>query len=311
MAKYIAVAAGAGVLSASLMMALLAGSLGNMVLAYMTPLPLFYVGLVYGAGGAVLAGLAGTAASMIVGPLAAVGYFVVFAFPIAILIRQATLWRARPDGSREYYSPGLLAIWLAGLAGAGLALAWALTWDVEGGLPAALRPALELAVGMVTPPRESATVTAVAERLAAIMPAIIATSWMLMIVINGALAQGLAARFGHSRVPSPSLARIALPHALAALLAGAAVAAALGGPLGSIGLAVEAIVAVPFFLQGLGVLHAVAYRTQTPRMVLLATYGVLTVFIVAILLVAAIGLIEQWARFRQRLAGRPPRRENE
>jgi hypothetical protein len=313
-------------MSASLMLVLLAGSLGATVLAYLTPLPLFYAGLTYGVGGALLAGLVGTAASAAIGPLAAFGYLVVFALPVAVLVRQAMLWRAlpgtpdaptlkSPDGNREYYPPGRLATWLVGLATAGLALASLFALDIEGGLPGALQPALEHAIALFAPQgpplREFGTATYDAKRWSFVAPAIIAASWMLMIVINGALAQGLAARFKQSRIPWPSLVRMELPSALAVILGGAALVAATGGPVGAIGLAIEAIVAVPFFLQGLALLHTVAYRTQSPQLVLLAVYGVLTVFAAGILLVAILGLIEQWARFRRRLAGLPPRREDE
>jgi Predicted membrane protein (DUF2232) len=311
MARSIAFSAGAGVLSASLMLALLAGSMGAMVLAYLTPLPLFYVGLTFGVGAAVLAGMAGTAASWVIGPIAALGYFLVFALPVAVLVRQGMLWRAGPDGSREYYPPGRLVIWLAGLAAAGLALAAIFSLEIEGGLPGALQPALERAFGLFAPPREFGAVTFDAARWAVVLPAVIAASWMLMIIINGALAQGLATRFKHTLIPSPSLALIELPHALAVVVAVAAVVAAVGGPIGAIGLAVEAIVAVPFFLQGLALLHTVAYRTQSPQIVLLAVYGVLALFTAGILLVAILGLIEQWARLRRRLAGLPRSREDE
>src|SRR2546427_563621 len=45
----------------------------------------------------------------------------------------------------------------------------------------------------------------VAATLAAIIPGVAAASWMVMAVINAALAQGLLARFGLAWRPSPDL----------------------------------------------------------------------------------------------------------
>jgi hypothetical protein len=305
MVKAVGFSLAAGVLSAALVLGLLFGSLGAMVLAYLAPLPLFYVGLAYGVIGAVLAGVAGTVATAAIGWAAAIGFVVAFAAPVAILVRQALLWRDGPDEQRHWYPPGLLATWLAGLAAAGFLFAVLATSGFDGGLPAALRPALERALAMLAPP--GGMNTAAVEEWAQITPGLIAASWIGMMAINGALAQGLASRFGQNQRPSPAMADIELHWALVAILAVAAAAGALGGPTAYVGVTVEAIVLMAFFIQGLGLLHALAHRTQAPHLVLLAVYGVLAVLIAAAIVVALLGVMEQWFQWRRRWAASAPK----
>ena len=47
-----------------------------------------------------------------------------------------------------------------------------------------------------------------------VIPGIVAASWMIMLVANGALAQGVLARFGANWRPSPDLAGLGLPARL-------------------------------------------------------------------------------------------------
>lgn len=310
MAKAVGLSLAAGVLSAALVLGLLFGSLGAMVLAYMAPLPLFYVGLAYGVVGAVLAGVAGTVATAAIGWAAAIGFVVAFAAPVAILVRQALLWREGPDKQRQWYPPGLLATWLAGLAACGFLAAVLATSGFDGGLPGALRPALERALKMLAPPGGMGVDAAAIEEWAQITPGLIAASWIGMMAINGALAQGLASRFGQNRRPSPAMADIELHWALVVILAVAAAAGALGGPAAYMGVTIEAIALMAFFIQGLGLLHALAQRTQTPHLVLLAVYGILAVLIAAAIVVALLGVLEQWFQWRRRWAMNGPKKGN-
>jgi len=125
------------------------------------------------------------------------------------------------------------------------------------------------------------------------MPTALGFGWLVMMVINGTLA---------------------LPRLLAAALAVAAVAAAiLPDELGFVGTTAAVILAFPYLLQGLAVVHGVAARTAIPELVLTAFYAVLVVAGalggILLILVAILGLIEEWAGFRRRLAGAGTSRE--
>ena len=108
--------------------------------------------------------------------------------------------------------------------------------------------------------------------VAFILPGIVATSWMVTTASNGSLAQGLLARFGASWRPSPDLAALGLPMWIPVLLAFASGATLLGGTARFIGVNVLIVLAVPFCLAGLAVLHTVARRFPRPAVTLTVFY---------------------------------------
>lgn len=308
MGKATAISIGAGLLSAALLLGVMAGSFGAVILAYLAPLPLFYAGLAYGLPGVLIAGAAGTVVSTVMGLMSGVAYLVVFAVPVAILVRQALLWRADAAGTTEWYPPGRLATWLAGIAAAVFLVAALAASGAEGGLPGVLRPGLAQLYAVWAP---DADVDAAAARIAELLPAVVAASWMLMMTVNGALAQGLAVRLGANRRPSPDFAGLMLPWFMAPAFGVAALAALVPGAVGFVGVTLAVIAAVPFFLQGLALIHALAQRTPMPGLLVAGTYVVLFVFGGLIVVVAALGVIEQWAGFRRRLSAPGAGREEE
>jgi hypothetical protein len=180
---------------------------------------------------------------------------------------------------------------LAGIAAALLGL----------GGPEGLQSALKSVVGEVLdrlarrplPNRDQA-----AGLLAMVIPGIVAASWMMMLVANAALAQGLLARFGRNRRPSPDLAGLGLPLWVPLALGFAAAAIVFGGPLRFIGINMMIALSVPFCLAG----HAAARRLTHPAMALVGFYTVAAMFGWPFLAVAVLGLLESWLGLRHRLA---------
>src|SRR6202158_1304561 len=205
-----AVAVACGSVGACLYLALMLGTPGGLVLVYMTQLPLFLAGLWLGTGAAALAGL--TAALVLLAAsdlLGAAVFAAVNAVPVALIVRQALLARAHSGGPAVGYPPGLLTAWLTALALTGMAAALLLLGGPDG-LQATLKSVVaEVIDRLVRHPvadRDQA-----AELLAMVIPGIIAASWMIMLVANAALAQGVLARFGANWRPSPDLAGLDLP----------------------------------------------------------------------------------------------------
>src|SRR5947208_281736 len=137
---------------------------------------------------------------------------------------------------------------------------------------------------------------------AALIPGIAAASWMVMAVINGALAQGLLARFGLAWRPSPDLAQLGLPRSLTAALGLAAAATLVGGTWRFLGINLIIALSVPFCLGGLAVVHAAVRRLPHPGMALIAFYMLAGMFGWPLLAAAALGLVEAWLGLRRRLA---------
>jgi hypothetical protein len=296
-----AVAVACGTIGACLYLAVMLGTPSALIFVYMTQLPLFIAGLWLGTGAAALAGLTGAVVLLAASDLLGAAVFAgLNAVPVALLVRQALLARHDSDGTVVWYPLGLLTAWLTAFALAGIAAAILFL-----GGPEALQSALKDVVGEVLdrlsrrplPNRDQA-----AELVAMVIPGIVAASWMMMLVANAALAQGLLARFGRNWRPSPDLAGLGLPLWVPLALGFAASAVMFGGSLRFVGINMMIALSVPFCLAGLAVLHAAARRLTHPAMALIGFYAVAAIFGWPFLAVAILGLLESWLGLRHRLA---------
>jgi hypothetical protein len=295
------VAAVCGALGAAPYLVAATGSPGSMILVYLTQLPLFAAGLWLGVSASALAGLAAAVILVAASNLMAAAVFVgLSAVPVVLLVRQSLLARTGGEGRLEWYPPGLLAAWLTALGLAATVAALLLLGGPEGVqavLREALAPAVSRGADESIPERDE-----LLGILAFVLPGIVASSWMVMTVTNGSLAQGLLARFGASWRPSPDLAALSLPIWIPVLLACAAGATALGGTLRFFGVNVMIVLAVPFCLAGLAVLHTVARRFSRPAIPLVTFYVLAGVFGWPLLVVALLGLLDSSLGLRRRFA---------
>ena len=297
----VAIAITCGIAGACLYLAVMLGTPSGLIFVYLTQLPLFVAGLWLGTGAAALAGLTGAVVLLAASDLLGAAVFAgLNAVPVALLVRQALLARQDSDGTVVWYPLGLLTAWLTGFALAGIAAALVLLGGPDG-----LQSALKGIVGEVLdrlarrplPNRDQA-----AELLAMVIPGIVAASWMMMLVANAALAQGVLARFGRNWRPSPDLAGLDLPLWVPLALGFAAAAIMFGGSFRFIGINMMIALSVPFCLAGLAVLHAAARRLKHPAMALVGFYAVAALFGWPFLAVAILGLLESWLGLRRRLA---------
>ena len=290
-----------GMLAAGPYVLVLTGSAGSMILIYLAQLPLFAAGLWLGTGACALAGLvaalvlAGAGSSLTAGVFAALNVF-----PVVVLIRQSLLARTAPGDVVEWYPPGLLAAWLTGLglvAVAGMLVFLGGPQGMEGALREVLAPVFDRRAEEIAPEHNELLAS-----IAFILPAIVATSWMVMTTTNGCLAQGLLARFGASWRPSPDLAALSLPAWIMMVLAVAAAAILVGGTARFVGVNVTIVLAVPFCLAGLAVLHTMARRFPRPAVTLVTFYVLAAVFGWPLLVVALLGLLDSPLGLRRRFA---------
>ena len=134
------------------------------------------------------------------------------------------------------------------------------------------------------------------------LPAVVATSWLVMVILNGVLAQAIAVRFGWNRRPSPEFSVLELPFWLWPLMGLAAFLALVGnGDLDALGRSVLMVLAVPFAFQGLAVIHKFANRWSHRQLGLAAVYAGIVVFNWPILAVVALGLVEDWMHLRRHM----------
>ena len=292
--------------SAALYLSLTLGMLGAPFFAYFVQLPLLFVGLSIGLSSGTLAGL-GSLGVVIVfgGSIAALVFVVVQVAPSLLTVRQALLNRQGQDGSVEWYPPGLVLGQLVLYAAVVmvLALVWVrlVTGSIEVAFTTAIAQVLEQ---MGATGDQMAAFGQQVATYAAVVPGVIAVSWVLMTVVNAALAQFLAVRSGRNLRPSAALAQLWLPVWCSPALALATVAALLvsgDGAFFAQGLAI--LFAVPYLMQGLAVVHSVAARLPASGLALASFYLVLLLFSWPLVVgVVVLGLLEDWAQFRRRLA---------
>ncbi|CAK0758482.1 Predicted membrane protein [uncultured Gammaproteobacteria bacterium] len=307
-------ALGCGVVSALLYLSVLSGAGGSVILGYLAPLPVFLAGLSFGAGSAVIAGGVGMAVVM-VGPSSMTGvgtYLATAAVPAVLVVWLASQSRTDGRGGTEWYPPGRLLVVLVGLGLAGLVVA-GLVAQGEGGFRGVVEAMLagvmtELVRPVAQDNRES--VESVAKALASLFPAVLAMSWLLMVVANAALAQGLLMRIGRNLRPAMRMADLEIPERLVMLLAVVGVGAlVLPDELGYVAANAVVVLVVPYFFAGLAVVHAFAATRPGKMGLLLVFYSVLLLFAVPVPVVIALGLAEHWTGLRRRFVAAGALRE--
>ena len=289
----------------------------GMIFIIFAPLPLFFIGLGYGPrAGWTAGGIAAVLWGLIGGIQAAAGVAMTMIAPVCVLVWQALRSRPTKEGDVEWYPPGLLVAWLTGfgliwLTACFLVLAAQFS---PSGMEEALRLELKPILSQLVPAVEPSRLDALTEAAAAWGLGMTSASWMvLLLALNGVLAEGILLRFGRAIRPAPDIAQLNLPAWPVWILAAACVVAvvATGWPA-FVARNAAITMLVPFFFAGLAVMHSLCRRFR-------ASGVALAVFYVALLLWAAVlpaglavlGLIDQWAGFRRRFLARPSGREEE
>ena len=308
MSQALAIAVLAGIISGALGLAPLLGSVVMVVISYFVQLPLMLVGLTMGFAAAIVASMAAIGLNaLIAGPLPALIFGVAFAMPSLLLVRQALLSRQDEADQDEnagliWYPPGLILALLTAMAVLTLAFVFLAFSGQPGGLVGFIEAMLIEVIEQLSAASNSPLpdTGALGPNLT-FVPAVITCSWLIMIVVNGVLAQAIAVRTGWNRRPSPTLAELELPFWLWPLLGVAAVLALLGSTgLGLFGRSALIVLAVPFGFLGLAVIHKFANRWSYRQAGLAAVYAGIILFNWPVLMaIVALGLVEDWAHLRR------------
>jgi Predicted membrane protein (DUF2232) len=292
----------AGVVSSALFLCLLTGVPGMVLFAYFVQLPLMFAGLAMGLTASMVA-VAGALLinGVIAGAVATVIYGLIQALPALIVVRQALLSR-RQGEDLEWYPPGLLLAQLTCLAGLGIGIVFLMLLDHPGGLQGAIEEFLASALVEMGALEAEAVPSSELGPWMFLFPGLMATSWLVMIVLNAVLAQALAVRLGWNRRPSPDLTGLELPSWLWPALGAAALVALLGEHgWGFLGRSLVIVFVVPYVFLGLAVIHTLVRRWSHPSWLLAAVYGALVLLGWPILAVLLLGFVEDWAHLRRRL----------
>ncbi len=308
MSKETLIAIGAGVLSAVSAMTLFGHIPGAMIFVYLAPLPLFMAGLSAGPRAVTIGGGVGFMLAGLLGGGMAAGVFgLIQVLPAWLVVKQSLLQRpaGAPGDQPKWYPAGNTLCWLTMLAGALLVVAAAvasLSDDLT--FSAAVTKNLGRVFKAIAPELDAVERSSIVGVITPIFPGAVGVSWVLMTIINATLAQGILVRMGHNLRPSPAYAGLELPQWMSWPLLGSAVLALLGsGEIEYTGRNLAMVLAVPYFFLGLAVVHIWARRLSFTGLMLASFYLVLLLSGWVMLVVAGIGMLEQWRGLRGEAPG--------
>jgi hypothetical protein len=312
----ILVGIGAGLVSALLFAVAVKGSLLAVALSVLPSVPILIVALGWTHWAGLIAALVGGLALTIAFKFAAGAIFVVgWGLPAWWLAYLALLGRARPDGSVEWYPIGHLLLWVA-LTVAVVTVLGAVA--IGGGDYALYREAgrrvFEAFIRLQTgtsgdaplPPIRAIAAEDVVEGIVFALPAVVASSLALVLVLNLWLAGKTVAVSQRLPRPWPFLPGAAMPPLAIALFLGSIAAAFVPGFVGLAGLAAFGGLSMAFAVQGLALVHDTT-RGRPARGALLAATYFLTIFIgqVAWPVLALAGIADAAFGLRKRLSSGP------
>jgi hypothetical protein len=179
----------------------------------------------------------------------------------------------------------------------------------EGGLTGALQGSIRAYLdqlqqaGVLAELRMEQDPETVAILMARVLPGAAAGVWMLVMVANGTLAQGLALRFGKAIRPVAPLVTMELPLWLVLALPVALALSFVDGAFGALAASLVPVAMVPLLFQGCAVMHVMARRTPIPGLVIGIFYALMLAMGALVLVVILLGLAEHWLKVRRRVVG--------
>ena len=313
MNKDILIAIGAGSLSAVAALTFQSGAPGGLLFAYFAPLPLMLIGLSLGAVTGTISVIAGVVTAALLGGLMASALFAVLhAFPAWFVARQALLKQTPAGGKEQWYPIGDALSLLALMAAFMFTMVAFAEWQSAESIQLALSKRLDSSLGFWFPALPDVQRAAFVKLFTAILPALIAASWLFMTVVNGILAEAVLVKIDKNIRPRPTYSSLSLPEWHSWAIVGVACLALLGsGRVEYMGHTLVIILAVPFFFVGLAVVHKLARHVAFPGLLITAVYFSIFLSLWAAFVVAVIGVTEQWFGLRQRLPAQGPNQENE
>ena len=305
MLKYSLTAVLLGGLSALLYLSVIVTP-GGVIMASFTQAPLFIAGLSLGLPAALMATAVASVSVMTAGGLlGGIVHALVNALPVLILLNRALLSRRAPDGGVEWYPPGLLVAWLSGLAAVTLGVLLTILAMGQGGMAGSVHRQIDLILPMFGPNQES--LRPLFEIVAPILPAIIVAAWMLVTMANGAIAQAITTGMRRALRPALKIAETELPNWLAIALVIAAGVVLLGhGLIGTIAANATVMLLVPFVVLGLAVVHLATRGVPARGFLLGGLYAVTAILTWPLIVIIALGLIEQGFGLKRRIAAAAP-----
>lgn len=276
-------------------------------LAYLTALPLYLAGLGAGAAAALVATVAGAVTLFLTQSISfAVIYTLVFGIPAIVLTALALRYRIGLDQKLYWYPEGKLITAITLYPCFLFLVAVVATSTHPGGLLDITEKAFAqvgAALADKLPADQTELFNNTLNSFAKLAPALFAYTWILVALISIGGAQFILQKQKMNLRDGFSILTLHVPTQLIYAVAGTGLLGAFApAPYDYIGRNISMILGLPFFFVGLAVIHAWTATLKWPRLSLFVFYAVMTFVPWVILLIAALGVIDQWVDFRLRIA---------
>jgi Predicted membrane protein (DUF2232) len=319
MTQIVLVGLGAGAAAALLFASVISGALVSILLFYLAPLPILIAALGRSHWCGLLAAVTASAClGLAFGMLFFAAFLVGIAVPawwlgyLALLARPGTAGSGAAD--LEWYPPGRLVLWAAGLGAVVVTIALFQVGTDEESIRNGLKAALERIFRQQTgaPAGEPLKLPGIAEpeRLldlfAVVMPPVAATASVLTLTLNLWIAARVVKLSGRLKRPWPDIPAMTFPRYAPALLAAAAIASFMPDLAGLIASLFAATLLVAFTMLGFAVLHALTRGFRGRAAMLSGAYAFVAVLGWPALVAVLLGLAESIFRWRDRMPQRGP-----
>ncbi|MEJ1158520.1 DUF2232 domain-containing protein [Prosthecomicrobium sp. N25] len=305
-------ALGSGLASAVLFASLIGGTSLAVPLFALTGLPIAIAALGWGTlAGAIAVVIGGVAITFALSAPAAGSYLLTVAGPVLVLSHLVGLARQDEAGRVEWYPLGrVLAAAAILIAAATVVGGIAIGYDQE----ATTRQVRDAFAGMMDPARVPGGLEQVRAEVepfvrlsVRLMPILFPAIWTMILVLNLWLGAKVVAKSDRLARPWEDLSAISLPRGADLGFAGALVLSFLPAPAGLVASPFLGAFLSAYTLMGFAVLHHVTRGSGARPIVLATVYGLVFLFTFPALLVALVGFLERFLRFRdRRRKGGPP-----
>lgn len=303
MQKNMLIAIGGGGLSAVASMAFLSGAPGALFLVYVATLPLFLVAFSAGTLAVAIAGISGVVLSGLAGGIFTSSAYGIFHALPAWLVSRQSLLRQTPTSQEVKWNPigNVLSVLVLACAGLLTIAAFYAAGETGGDFSGAVTQNLYDALTAMLPGIGDAERMNMVDLIAPIFFGAMGGSWVLMTALNAVIAQGILVKMGKNIRPTPKFSMMTLPNWLSLPLIGVAILSLITqGDVRYIAQSIIIVLATPYFLLGLSVAHWAVRRISFGGAVLAGFYLMMVLSGWAMIVIAGVGMIEQWAGIRNK-----------
>lgn len=272
----------------------------GMLTAFLVTFPLFFIGLSLGVKELLLASIIAMLTTFAISNTANVIIFsFIYVMPVFILVRQSLLSRTINSNDIQWYPEGNIIVLLSILGGA---FAFILSTYFINNSELIINELSHFISG-----RFSRKVSVEEIKLMQyFLPGLVVFSWMIMLIVNGILAQNLLVRLKLNLRDNFSMCEIVLPEWFVWLFI---VVCSLSLFLknlsfGLITTNITFVMIVPFMFVGFSIIHTFCYTKKNPVILLSIFYVSMLLLSGLIFIIVALGVIEPWIKLRKMIIER-------